>query len=285
MCALIRIELRKALSNRWFAVALAVGCVLALVSGTLNVVFMTNQAVRYEPRYEESYYFISATSCYRNWLGIDYLQAAMGLFFLLAPLLATVAYSWSLRSELKSGYAASMMVRTSRTRYYGAKCLAAFVAGGLTVAVPLVVNFVLVACFLPAYRPDPYDLIYIGIVPGHLMYPVLYRWPLLYVVLRTLLDFGLAGLWAAAVLGLSVVVRNRVALVAGSFLFQLMLKYIVERLYPLLGVDGVSITLFDWLRAAPDGRFYTWETLLVGACVMAALALLVPWAARRRDVL
>lgn len=60
-----------------------------------------------------------------------------------------------------SGYMRQMLVRAGEKSYLTAKFLATFIAGGLAMVVPLIINFMLTAMFIPAITPVPtYDTMY-----------------------------------------------------------------------------------------------------------------------------
>lgn len=209
------------------------------------------------------------------------------LFFLVAPLVVALAYSRSLCSELRGGRALQAIVRTSRTRCYGVKALVAFVAGGLAVAVSLAVNFAILACFLPLYTPDVGDILYTGASSDAVMSGLFYTAPAAYVALRLLLDFVLASLWAMAVLGVSTILRNPVALIVLPYMAVLVAKYVTERLYILMPdiVWRQSIALIDLLRARGDAFHYGWEAVAVAALAMPLLAVAPTLLPKGRDAL
>lgn len=54
-----------------------------------------------------------------------------------------------------------MLVRAGEKSYLTAKFLATFIAGGLAMVVPLIINFMLTAMLIPAITPVPtYDTMY-----------------------------------------------------------------------------------------------------------------------------
>lgn len=95
----VLVEMRKAFLNRWFALALAVGCSLALVSA-IGSIALYNETLGY---ILESWGFsaplLSASSCFRFIMTSDYVQGSTDLFYALLPLLAALPYSWSLCAE------------------------------------------------------------------------------------------------------------------------------------------------------------------------------------------
>lgn len=297
MKGLLRVEMRRALTNRWFAFSLVVLTALAVASAIPRILYVTsNLDVVVYPYLDTSYWYVSAYSSYRSWIAVNRMATPIEAFFILVPLLVLMGYSWSVASDHRSGYAEHLLARSSKSSWYSARYAAVFVSGGLLVALPMLVNFLLLALFTPSWQPSVVDMTYMGVSSAEnraddaLFTDTLFVNAPLYVAARTALDFALCGAWCVSVLAVSLFVRNRVALIAVPYLALLLVKHLGQRLYVVMrtnGADGFgrSFTLFDQLRASPDG-FYCpgWLTL---ACLAAMLAfsIVVPCLSRRRDVL
>jgi hypothetical protein len=288
MSGVLRVELYRALTGKTFVVAVAIGCVLALAAAvhpislyyTVVSQYLTDEYLAYHYVYQFAY-----TSAWTEWLPLRATDSLPNLFFFTAPLLITFAYSWSFRSDQLSGYGQGIMVRSTRFAQYTAKALATFVAGGLTISVPLLVNFVAIACFVPLQSPDILFDIYTGVSTNMAFSALFFNHPLLYVVLRLGIDFVLAGLWASAVLALSLCMKNRVAIVALPYIALIVIKYVSESLYELFAFSGYNLTVIDHLRAFGDGKTYNEWALLGDAVVLVLVAVVLPLAARKRDAL
>ncbi len=285
LSALVTIEWRKFLRCKpsWVVLAGGIVCAAIAAAGEVNS-YLQDEPARISMM-EYVYQQPFALSPYTRWIPVDRIEFWANLFVFIAPMLIALAYSWSLRSELLSGYAQQMYVASARPRYYLAKAIVTFTAGGLVVAVPLVVDFAILACFLPLYTPSIIDVTAFGIYSQVPLSQLFYQAPWAFVVVRLLIDFVLAGLWATLVLGLSLFVRNRVVLMVAPYLALVALKYGSEQLYALIHISGPSIALIDLLRSSGDAYNYTLESLAVCAALMAAISVALPLIARRRDVL
>ena len=237
------------------------------------------------PYLETSYRSQFAKSAFTQWMPMSVLRSVPNLFFFAAPLLVALAYSWSWRSDLTGGYAAQLLTRAPRGRVYAAKAIAAFAAGAAVVGVPLLVNLAVVLCFVPAFTPSIVDVVYTGLWVRVFLSGLLYTQPVLYVIVRLALDMLLAGLWATAVLAFSCLARNRVAIVALPYIAAIVVKFVSENLYALLGRDWGSLTVLDQLKARGDQYYYGWGPVLLDMAVLLAFSVVVPLLARRRDVL
>ncbi len=288
---LLRNDLRRALRGPWFLGSMLVLVVLAVAAAAYEInVYVNNWEWIIREYADESYYYHTVYSCFNKWLpmrgGVDVAQ----LFFTLLPLLAVMGYAWSLAADVRSGYVAQIATRVSRARLYAARYGAVFVSAGLLAVVPLVVNFAILACFFPAYTPNPVDRMYISLAPTDMFATVFFEAPALYIVLRCCLNFVLCGLWAALVLAFSTVSANRVALTCLPYIALLLVKHLGENLYVMMRLRGyedfgTSITLFDQLKSSGDLFYCHWWVTLICAAVMLALSVAVPILRRRADVL
>ncbi len=297
MNRILRIEMRRALTNRWFVLSLVTLTIMAMVSAVVGIVNVTSRLdVVVYPYLDTSYWYVTSYSSYRYWIAVNRMSAPIEAFFALAPLLVLMGYSWSAASDHKSGYCEQLLARSGKTSWYTARYLAVFASGGLLVSISLLVNFLLLALFIPSWQPSVVDMFYMGVSSAAdksddaLFTDVLFANAPLYVVAKIALDFALCGAWCVCVLAISLVVRNRVALIVVPYLALLLVKHLGQRLYVVMRSNGAvgfgrSFTLFDQLRASPDG-FYCpgWLTL---ACLAAMIvfSIALPCLCRRRDVL
>ena len=259
MSGVLKIELRKAFGNKLFLLTLAVGIVIASISAYQNIQLyldaVAHNAYRKEvlpdilfnPMYP-------AFSPYTYWIGGDYQYPMTSLFYLLLPLMASLAFGWSFFMEKKSGYIKNIVTRTKKTHYFLAKYIAVFLSGGAVIAIPLVINFLTVACFIPAYQPDIYYNIYYS-MHYHFLSELFYSSPLLYVIYVMALDFVFSGLIATASMALTFFVRNRFAVVLLPFLLLLGIQYIQDTLYKIF---QVIISPIDFLKAYSSGTISGW---------------------------
>ncbi len=285
MSPLLKLELGRAFGNRLFLLCLVLGVGIAVVAAVESTVTYYADFNQVMPYLETSFMSQFAQGAFTLWMPTAVMRSVPNLLFFIAPLLAALAYSWSWRSDIKSGYAASLLMRTSRSQWNRAKAVAAFLAGGSVVSLPLLVNLAIILCCVPAYTPDITDVVYTGLWRKVFLSEVLYKCPAAYVALRLCLDFLLAGLWATTVLSLSRFMRNRVAIVALPYLGLVVVKYVSEALYVMTGVQFGALTILDHLKARGDQFYYDWPPLLIGIATMVAISVAIPLLTRERDVL
>ena len=135
MSGVLKIELRKAFGNKLFLLTLAVGIVIASISAYQNIQLyldaVAHNAYRKEvlpdilfnPMYP-------AFSPYTYWIGGDYQYPMTSLFYLLLPLMASLAFGWSFFMEKKSGYKRNLKT-DMRTRLHSKTAFDTMTWGGI----------------------------------------------------------------------------------------------------------------------------------------------------------
>lgn len=201
--AVFAVELKKALANRWFAVALGIGAVLAIASAMGNIVLYQNSIEQIISLGDSVDKGLSALSVFRMVMPADYIQPATDLFYALLFLMAVVPYGWSSSQEWQKGYVCQILSRETRRRYFVAKGAASFVAGACAIGFPLALNFIVCACWIPMFPTDVETVFNTGIYRSVMWSSLYYLHPGLYVVGYAALASVFAGLWAALIAFLS----------------------------------------------------------------------------------
>ncbi len=220
----MRAELYLAFHNKFFLVTFLMMCAFAV----FGVFYMADAResgfeMWRQYRFDENgvpllSLFIPATTLYCKWLGGDAGQFTTAAFYFLAFLACAVPFSWSLLVEKKNCYDTQMVLRCGRGNYYFSKYLSAFLSGATVVAAPLLLNFLLSACFVPAFKPESYASLYYGITSTYLWHSLFLTAPVLYVLLYILLAGVMTGLWATVGVSVSFLARNRFAVIIVPYL-------------------------------------------------------------------
>lgn len=136
-------------------------------------------------------------------LPIDCISDAYTLFFNLFPLIACLPYAWSYTAERGTSYSNQLICRCGAYKYVFSKFFAVFLSGGIVIAIPLLVDLLGMAMFLPASVPEvtfPMP----GFYHGHFLSGIYYSHPWLFCLLFIGMDF----LWAGTVASMSFVVAS-----------------------------------------------------------------------------
>lgn len=283
MKSYLKIELKKAFTSRMFLITLLIGLAIAAVSVWQTVAdyfWWIEVEARAAAASDTVYAPSHVSSLYREWMGQDNSHAFPALFYMLLPLLAGLAYGWSYFEERRSGYVMNAVVRSrKKSQYFLAKYMAVFLAGGVTILLPLVCSFLALACFEPAYPPEHFDTLYHA-VSGHFLRDVYYAFPLAYVLYVMALDFVFAGLLAAASMALAFFLKNKFAVILLPFLFLLWVDYFQG--YVWKWVFDADISPLSFLRGT-GGASTCWEPILIWMIFLLAFSLGTVWRKGAKD--
>lgn len=232
MKRLLQIELKKAFGSKLFWITLALGILIVSVSAYQNIngYFEFADGVKLRREFNAGKVINPLNqvfTLYNSWIGAEVSMPMNSLYYILLPLMAPLAYGWSYFTEKKSGYVKNVVTRIDKKKYYLAKYIAVFLAGGAVVAIPLLVNVLVVACVIPAYQPDMFYQIYYAMY-YHYLTGLFYSIPVLYVAYVLVLDFVFAGLIATLSLALTFFVNNRFAVVLLPMLFFMWVQYMQD---------------------------------------------------------
>ena len=261
---MLGIELGKAIKNwRFFFVVLA-GCVLSIGSAVLNLQHYWEESAMLQLEAASgtiTNQMVEVESFHNYWLVMDGYTFFFSLLFYVRPLLATIPFAWSYCQERNKAYERNMVVRCGRYRYYGAKYLTTFLSGGFAVLIPVLLNVLLIALFIPARTPQIDYLIYYGVNYGDMWSVIFYTMPGLYVLLRILLIFVSCGL--LAVLGMSVayITKNQVAVLVTPFFVCVALQVLGSALFAY-NKTSAALSPIDFLGNGGNNAKPLWPALL-----------------------
>ncbi|MDO4437031.1 MAG: hypothetical protein Q4B77_03680 [Coriobacteriaceae bacterium] len=253
---MIALELKKAFRSPWFLVSLGIALALATGSAIQAHAYLQNQyAEHVSVGYGlglESHFYNGQTreGSFGNWIVVEANPTLSGtLFFYALPLLAVMPYAWSYLSERKSGYGAQVCIRADRKSYLAGKFVATFASGALIALIPLLWNFLLISCLLPAYHPLIEDVQRVGLFDTCFFSDLFYSHPLAYVGAYSMLDALLMGSWAVAVLGVSNLTNDRVKLTVVPYLALFAWHYCNGWIFNTLAIQGFNMNLLNSLRS------------------------------------
>lgn len=220
---MLRIEFSRALKNKFLLLAILLGCVITVshfVQNVLPQIWRTWWTFNID---QDMY----PNSVFNQWIGETPGTMQAFLYYLMLPILAALPFGDSFYLDMKTGYIKNVFIRSKKSQYYAAKYLSTFVAGGIAVTVPLLLNLALTASFVPSLLPEPtagrfcLEITYMGI-------GMFLTHPYVYTFLYLALDFLFAGLLAGAALSISFFVSNRFIVLLSPFIGYLVFFAFVE---------------------------------------------------------
>lgn len=178
-------EFHRMLHSKSLWLAFAVSCVFSLMNVWYQLNLYWND--------------VNHISIFYKWMGVSRSNFGPTYFIMVIPLLAALGYSWTISSDVKTGYINQIFTRTSQKRFFFAKYVASFTSGGIIFCGPLVLDYLLLATFSPAEFPQP-EMMQTGIDQFHFCSKLFFQHPYLFV----LLWLGVGFLWGGAMTSIAV---------------------------------------------------------------------------------
>lgn len=243
----LRIECNKAFQNKFFFIALLAGLLFGLMSALYSI--EGYHEARDALALMGGNQMVQAVGLYNSWIGGEINSLGYLLFFTFLPILAALPYGWSYQEERKAGYSRTVEIRTGRFQYLAAKYLAVFLSGGSCIVTPLIGNFILTACFVPAVKPTILYELYYPMHYGVIASELFFEHPFVFVVMYWCIDFLFGGLFAVLSMAIGCFSQKRITVLAGPFILMLILHYVrtiflgitYKELSPLYFLHATSI--------------------------------------------
>lgn len=216
---MLKIELSRALKNKYFLFSIIIGCMLAITHVAFNVLPLYGDVDLPKGAYPHS--------VFNKWIGGQAYAPETFLFFLIAPMLATIVYGTSFYVDMKSGYIKNVFIRTEKRYYYVSKYVATFISGGLVIIIPLILNFYLTSMLLPSIIPEASSGTF-PIFENFMWNKLYYSQPYIYVFLYIILDFIFYGLIATIALAISFNIDNQFAVMVAPFLYYMVFSFVLS---------------------------------------------------------
>ena len=202
MNSLFKSEFKRQLTNNpLFWACVAIGACIAIIAAWNEIQLELDiLEVTYQQGNHLSYNtLLSLVSAYTAWIPTRIGEFYSGLYYLLWPLLVTIPTAWILSNDSKEGVLEQQCLRIRKACVIRIKLYVSFISGGICSALPLVLNFLAVICFLPLSTPKIYDEIYTAVSMNSLFSGLFYSSPLAYVIVLYILAFMIGGLFSCAV--------------------------------------------------------------------------------------
>lgn len=286
---LIRLELKKALHNPFFWVAIGIGTI-AVIMGFVQTVHSYQEEMKvlqaimqnYEDEINPGF---PAYLLINHWIGGERWSLGSSIYFFIFPLLVAIPYGWSYCLEKQTGYLRNMVVRAGRTPYYLSKYLAVFVSGGLTMVIPMLLSVLLTAMVFPAVAPNVlYDTNY-GVSRGDILSMFYYAQPFLYILFYLLIDFVFCGLIACMAFAAASWVKYRAIVMILPFFCFLVLDYAKTPLFYTNPTQNRyhELSLMAFVRPMPSLLPASWPIIIAWfvALLLLTLSIVMLWEKNR----
>lgn len=272
---ILKIEIKKAMTCKLLWISVIIGVCITL----LSFVYIVNDYFYYLKMQETAREAMTAYSnphtqifiLYDSWIGGETFSPGTSIYFFIFPLLVSIPYGWSYCEEKNGRYKSLAIVRCQKYTYYVAKYAAVFLSGGITMTLPLVVNFIMAAMVFPAITPEVYYEIYYGVFGSSLMAGLYYTKPLLYVVLYMCIDFIIAGLIACLSILSASVIKYRVIAVIFPMVVCLIIHFARNYIYISSNISYKELSPLFFLRGAETAYKASWLIIFLEAAILLAV--------------
>ena len=248
--AIFKIEMKKVFKGKLFWLVIAFAVVLTVLSAVYEIQSSKKDLDIFSGF---GYNVMSATfdNPYVKTVYRDFTSITPAMFYRFIPLICVLAYGWSYSSDVRSGYIKSIITRTSKLKYLTSKYFATFISGGLVVLIPILVNILTLACFMPFRMPNIYESIYYAELPAFAFANLFYKAPALYMVIILIFHFILGGLFATFAMAVSMFTTNKYIVTLFPFVFSFLYSYVCSvflknffwgEMDPLYLINGLSNT-------------------------------------------
>lgn len=222
MKQVLKVEFNRAIQGWGMRLTLLIGVAISVVH-VIQYQIPANQANL--TGFYKDFPILSPWTAMETWLAGNQNNLESFIYFLILPLMAALPFGTSYFDDTKSGFLKSIYMRTSRREYLSAKYLAAFLSGGIAVAVPLILNLMCSLILLPNLFPVK-AMGQTGISDMHMFYRLFFSNPLLYTLIFILIDFLIGGIWACVGLAASFISDYKIVVLICPFFIQLIIHVV-----------------------------------------------------------
>lgn len=216
----IKLELYRAFHNPGFWLAIAAGCIIAIVHFVHQVLPKTSVIF-------SGFNLDYPVTLFNSILPLDYVSFYGSIYYYAVPLLVVLPFGVSYYQDIKSGYRKNLYIRMDKKAYLAGKYLAVFLSAGVVCVAPLILNLMLTAAVIPALTPQKGTNLF-AIIELSFLSELFYARPFLYLLFYFMLDFVMAGTLACVALGVSSFVRNRYIVLFAPFILFFLIQAVSE---------------------------------------------------------
>lgn len=214
------VELKKGFSRQSFKVAILIGTIFCILNITKYI------SISISDNYLQGYIKGYLETTYDNFILFN-LTPLSNILILIFPLLSCISYSDSYLEDVQSGVIKFIYTRQSKVKYLISKFLSNFIVAGVSIAVPLMINFIIIILLYPSIPPHPV-LGKVTIMDGGLFPDLYYSKPIVYIFMWIVIYFLYAGAFASIGLSLGVIIKNKYITIILPFIVYMVVEIIVE---------------------------------------------------------
>ena len=228
------LELKRSLLNKWTLISFSI---VSVICGLQCIEVYKSRLESIQILIDQGYdavINICFETPYSNWI-MCYPSIHWAILAYMFPLLAVLPHSMSYYKDYKSGYIKQMLVRVTAKQYTRAKYIATFISGGLVFVLPMILEFMVLATFLPLHDPHRFN----GMLNGETVFgmQLFYEHPFVFTLMWWGIEFVFAGLFACIALMVSKYISNYFSV----FITPFTIAFIMYTVSNILQIQNISI--------------------------------------------
>lgn len=247
---MIKIEIKRIFKSRSFYVALLVGITIASLEA------FSNNHIRLS-----SQDFIDFSNGVYNNLILYNVGKYVRMLQMVFPLIVTIAFADAYLEDVKSGFIKNIITRYDKKKYLINRFLVNFVVSGLIISIPLIINYMLYASFIPSIEPKVFFSSPV-LEPRDFLPYIYFKFPLLHVFIRIFLLFIYAGTFSSIALASSIYFRNKYVITIIPFIAYIAMDVII----PMVLNYRYSPMMFLFNPTGYNHMFIAIPLILIIAC-------------------
>ncbi|GEM_PF-4728625 len=217
MINILSVELKRAIFNIKFLIAIIVGLGILLLGMLTNI-----------EELNKLYSSQGGANAYFNWMDVM-VRANRGYFSKIAPLLAALPFADSFIRDKNSGYIRSVLYRSNIKEYSYAKFTANGVCGGASIAIPSLIMYLICSVLYQNTLPPIIDgHIRVGYYPQGTAAFLFTSYPYLYILAMIILQFIFGFVYANIGFVISLFTEKRISAMLSPLLIFIALSILCE---------------------------------------------------------
>ncbi|MFA9397453.1 MAG: hypothetical protein ACERKV_04200 [Clostridiaceae bacterium] len=237
---MLKDELRRGLKGINFKIMIFIGiflCIAQTIKHDYSNIIMSYNNYNY---FFDDYIKNGIVSSYESFIFFK-LTDISKIFFMIMPVLVSISYANSYLEDLNSGFLKSILIRCPKNKYFICKYIANFIIAGATIAIPLIIDLLIVISTQASIIPDM--IRDTNLINGNLNLNMYMHHPVLYIVLWIFIYFIFAGAIASIVLSFSIFIRDKFIVTILPFL----LVQAINIIFGLIGLNKYNLSNFLFL--------------------------------------
>lgn len=254
-------EIKKSICNIFFIIPLAIFVIISIINAISIIFNYCNYNNTMNLNEILNHNTLAPTfSVYNLWIGGKDLNNISKIFFFLILISPVLPYSQSYcLGENKS------ILTNNSINYKCSKYISVFLSSGLLVSIPLIINLICLALFIPATTPDSVYDIYYNVFSFEFLSEIFYSYPLIYEILYIILFFVFCGLLGCCGYACYIICsRPLISILTPTFLLAII--HLINKVF----LQNIDISPISYMNVA-SSVFRNYKILFIEMFILFAI--------------